>query len=215
MPVSRIDSTRLRFFFCKVSQRLSFFSKRLLQYPDMIGDMCTLHKSFSTLRNSTLNFVTYEMYFTLYKLLHFAFYHVRLAERSKAPDSSLKGFPLRSILVHECGRGFESHIWQRFSNSTKVILSNLNWRKFCWDRIEFVRDAMNAFCSLAQLGKRMYLREETLKSFAPIWKGMEDRGIDPRASRMRIERSTTWARPPYHSHEFVLYISSNLVVHIK
>ena len=40
--------------------------------------------------------------------------HVRMAERSKAPDSSLKGFPLRSLLVHECGRGFESHFWQRF-----------------------------------------------------------------------------------------------------
>ena len=25
---------------------------------------------------------------------------------------------------------------------------------------------------------------------------MEDRGIDPRASRMQIERSTIWANPP-------------------
>ena len=55
-----------------------------------------------------------------------------MAERSKAPDSSLKGFPLRSILVHECGRGFESHFWQRFSISREQILYNLQWLNMTW-----------------------------------------------------------------------------------
>jgi len=35
--------------------------------------------------------------------------HVRMAERSKAPDSRVGLFRNRSILVHVCGRGFESH----------------------------------------------------------------------------------------------------------
>ena len=35
---------------------------------------------------------------------------VRMAERSKAPDSRFTVFPVtRSILVHNSGRGFESH----------------------------------------------------------------------------------------------------------
>jgi hypothetical protein len=37
--------------------------------------------------------------------------HVRMAERSKAPDSRLPCLVsgLMSVLVHFCGRGFESH----------------------------------------------------------------------------------------------------------
>ena len=38
--------------------------------------------------------------------------YVRMAERSKAPDSRAISFRKRSILVHVCGRGFESHFWQ-------------------------------------------------------------------------------------------------------
>lgn len=33
---------------------------------------------------------------------------VRVAERSKAPDSRVTD--LLGVLVHECGRGFESHL---------------------------------------------------------------------------------------------------------
>ena len=34
---------------------------------------------------------------------------VRMAERSKAPDSSVQACLLLGFLVHLCGRGFESH----------------------------------------------------------------------------------------------------------
>ena len=48
-------------------------------------------------------------------VLHMHRTYVRLAERSKAPDSRLTVFPVnRSILVHVCGRGFESHIGHMF-----------------------------------------------------------------------------------------------------
>ena len=42
-------------------------------------------------------------------ILDFPNMHVRMAERSKAPDSRVGLFRNRSILVHVCGRGFESH----------------------------------------------------------------------------------------------------------
>ena len=42
-------------------------------------------------------------------ILDSLFTHVRMAERSKAPDSRVGLFRYRSILVHVCGRGFESH----------------------------------------------------------------------------------------------------------
>ena len=127
--------------------------------------------------------------------------HVRLAERSKAPDSSLKGFPLRSILVHECGRGFESHIWQRFSISREHILYNLDWLEKPWGLCVTLPSSTNEFiCVTKWLGRRFPFAHPTSKwddFIASFWKPMEDRGIDPRASRMRIERSTTWARPPH------------------
>ena len=44
---------------------------------------------------------------------------VRMAERSKAPDSRIYLLCAHcngvSVLVHECGRGFESHFWHIFS----------------------------------------------------------------------------------------------------
>ncbi len=43
--------------------------------------------------------------------------HVRMAERSKAPDSRYKIFSYigdTGVLVHVCGRGFKSHFWQQF-----------------------------------------------------------------------------------------------------
>ena len=43
--------------------------------------------------------------------------HVRMAEWSKAPDSRSCSFSPRvteSVLVHWCGRGFESHFWHTF-----------------------------------------------------------------------------------------------------
>lgn len=52
-----------------------------------------------------------------------------MAERSKAPDS--RATTLRSnhwsasVLVHECGRGFESHFWQIFF---VVFFFKMLWR---------------------------------------------------------------------------------------
>ena len=38
---------------------------------------------------------------------------------------------------------------------------------------------------------------------------LENRGIDPRASRMRIERSTIWASSPCHAWNFTSSVSTN------
>ena len=43
---------------------------------------------------------------------------------------------------------------------------------------------------------------------------MEDRGIDPGASRMRIERSTIWARPPRHITNELESNSKIVIVHL-
>ena len=53
----------------------------------------------------------YEKYLKigLLVILDYIYMHVRMAERSKAPDSRVRLFRNRSILVHVCGRGFESH----------------------------------------------------------------------------------------------------------
>ena len=65
---------------------------------------------------------------------------VRMAEWSKAPDSRFITFWLHrsdtSVLVHECGRGFESHFWHIFFSpffslihdlEKKNILKRLLW----------------------------------------------------------------------------------------
>ena len=44
----------------------------------------------------------------LFKVIQSYYRYVRMAERSKAPDSRVVSFLNRSILVHVCGRGFES-----------------------------------------------------------------------------------------------------------
>ena len=50
-------------------------------------------------------------------LIYYAVSVVRMAERSKAPDSRFNSFcrflQSESVLVHVCGRGFESHFWHR------------------------------------------------------------------------------------------------------
>ena len=50
-------------------------------------------------------------------LIYHAVSVVRMAERSKAPDSRFNSFyrflQTESVLVHVCGRGFESHFWHR------------------------------------------------------------------------------------------------------
>ena len=55
---------------------------------------------------------------------------VRVAERSKAPDSRIQIFHQVqwSILVHECGHGFESHPWQ----SQTVSLIGINSLMYCF-----------------------------------------------------------------------------------
>ena len=56
--------------------------------------------------------------------------------------------------------------------------------------------------------------------FQQIWRTfakLENPGIDPGASRMQIERSTTWANPPYENcvsrtmqwHEYIYFVVSN------
>ena len=54
--------------------------------------------------------------------------HVRMAERSKAPDSRVKLFLHRSILVHECGRGFESPFWQIFYMYMRIYICVISHR---------------------------------------------------------------------------------------
>ena len=48
---------------------------------------------------------------------------VRMAERSKAPDSRFNSFcrflQTESVLVHVCGRGFESHFWHTFCRPSR------------------------------------------------------------------------------------------------
>ena len=57
---------------------------------------------------------------------------VRMTERSKAPDlkawPSLKNCGGVSVLVHECGRGFESHFWQTFYICVTEFLHSGNGR---------------------------------------------------------------------------------------
>ncbi len=44
---------------------------------------------------------------------------------------------------------------------------------------------------------------------------METRGIEPRASRMRSERSTIWATPPAQALAAVNFILSNFLITVS
>ena len=58
---------------------------------------------------------------------------VRMAERSKAPDSRPVFYLWMGFLVHECGRGFESHFWQ-----SSILLSlRTNNYVCCWFSVKF------------------------------------------------------------------------------
>ena len=87
-------------------EQLGSFGRLLLKTPlhtviFYIGFKNTRNTSSAALSPSCLNY--------LLSLLS-----VRLAEWSKAPDSRFKTFLSMccrmGVLVHECGRGFESHI---------------------------------------------------------------------------------------------------------
>ena len=80
------------------------------------------------------------------------------------------------------------------------ILSKMDWIKMTWALGATLPSSANEFnCISKRSGRSLPFAHLTSKwdEFnIPFCKPMEDRGIDPRASRMRIERSTTWARPP-------------------
>ena len=46
--------------------------------------------------------------------IHMHYHYVRMAERSKAPDSRWQTFLDKGLLVSEWRRGFKSHFWQYF-----------------------------------------------------------------------------------------------------
>ena len=95
----------------------------------------------------------------------------------------------QSVLVHECGRGFESHFWQTFfGHHNSDAQSRIVMRD---------HKCANGICVIAPENAHISFYFRFLLKWFFGWKPVvENRGIDPRTSRMLSERSTIWASSP-------------------
>ena len=110
--------------------------------------------------------------------------HVRMAERSKAPDSRVELFLTGVFWSTNVGVG---------SNPTSDKCFQISKNKRLFRAIS----AEKSERFVALISKIAYCSVSIVK-WTSSWKsGLENRGIDPRTSRMLSERSTIWASSPF------------------